>query len=102
LAARVRERALADAREHVNVLMKELANDHAELRSRDARIADLESQVEDYRKQVALLVTRAVTRNRALKAKKSRPVPRAKLTSKTSIRPKKPAQSKRTRRRTKR
>jgi hypothetical protein len=45
LAARVRERALADAREHVNVLMKELATDRAELRARDARIVDLESQL---------------------------------------------------------
>ena len=45
LAARARERALADAREHVNVLLKELAADRAELRARDARIADLESQL---------------------------------------------------------
>jgi hypothetical protein len=37
MAARVRERALADAREHVNVLMKELAIDRAELRAREAR-----------------------------------------------------------------
>ena len=36
LAARVRERALADAREHVNLLMKELATDRAELRAREA------------------------------------------------------------------
>src|SRR5271168_4648509 len=33
LAARVRERALADAREHINTLMKELAIDRAQLRA---------------------------------------------------------------------
>src|SRR5579864_258998 len=46
LAARVRERALSDAREHVNVLMQELASDRAELRSRQAHIAELETQLE--------------------------------------------------------
>lgn len=65
LAARVRERALADAREHVNVLMKELATDRAELRARDARIADLESQLEGCRRQIATLITRAIAKNRA-------------------------------------
>jgi chromosome segregation ATPase len=102
LAARVRERALADARDHVNVLLKELAIDRAELRSRDARIADLESQLEDYRQQLATLVTRAVTRNRALKAKRPRPVATVKLKLKTQIRPRKRTQSPRARRRAKR
>src|ERR1700688_4015803 len=40
LAARIRDRALADTREQVNILMNELATDRAELRFRDARIAD--------------------------------------------------------------
>jgi Plasmid replication region DNA-binding N-term len=78
LAARVRERALADTREQVNLLMKELAADRAELRFRDARIADLETQIEAYRQQLARVVTRTVTRNRALKAKK--PAPRSRKT----------------------
>src|SRR5450631_2898315 len=52
MAARVRERALVDVREQVNVLMKELSLDRAELRSRDARIADLESQLEEHRRQL--------------------------------------------------
>jgi hypothetical protein len=75
MAARVRERALADTRDQVNVLLKELAADRAELRFRDARIADLETQIEAYRQQLARVVTRTVTRNRALKAKK--PAPRS-------------------------
>jgi hypothetical protein len=95
LAARVRERALAEAREHINVLLNELAADRAELRSREARIADFESQLEVYRQQLALLVSRAVSRNRALKAKKPSPQSRKRPASKTRIRPKKRSQSKR-------
>jgi len=94
LAARVRERALAEAREQGSLLMKELAIDRAELRSREARIADLESQNEGYRQQLALLVTRAVARNRALRVKKPRPRPTARK-SKARIRAQKRPQSKR-------
>lgn len=101
LAARVRERALADAREQVSLLMKELAIDRAELRSRAARIADLESQNEGYRQQLALLVTRAVARNRALRAKKPRPKPTARK-SKARIRAKKRSQSMRSKRKARR
>jgi hypothetical protein len=101
LAARVRERALLEARDHINVLLKELAADRAELRSRQARIADLESQLEANGQQLALLVTRAVARNRALKAKKS-PRARPSPVSKTRSRPKKRPQSKRPKRRARR
>ena len=94
LAARVRERALADAREHVNVLMKELAIDRAELRSREARITDLESQVEEHRRQLATVIARAIAKNRAPAVKKPRRKIRAK--PKRSIRPKKRVPSKRT------
>jgi hypothetical protein len=89
LAARVRERALVEARHQINVLLKELATDRAELRSREARIADLESQLEAYRQQLALVVTRAVARNRAFKAKKLLARARPSPASKTRIRPKK-------------
>lgn len=78
LAARVRERARADARDHISVLMKELATDRAELRARDARIADLECQLEDHRRQIGALITRAITKNRALATKKPRQPSRAK------------------------
>jgi hypothetical protein len=88
IAARVRERALADARDHVNVLVKELASDRAELRARDARIADLESQVEDHRRQLATVIARAIARSRAPAVKK----PRRKIEAKPKprIRPKAP------------
>jgi len=67
LAARVRERALADARDHVNVLMKELATDRAE---REALIANLESQVEEHRRQLATVIARAIAKNRVPTVKK--------------------------------
>jgi hypothetical protein len=60
MAARTRERALAEARDQVNLLMKELTIDRAELRARDARIADLHSQLEAQRLQLANLITRPV------------------------------------------
>jgi hypothetical protein len=89
MAARVRERALADTRDQVNVLMQELAADRAELRFRDMRIADLEAQIEAYRQQLARVVTRTVTRNRALMTKKPATRSRKISDSKTRIRPKK-------------
>jgi phosphoenolpyruvate synthase/pyruvate phosphate dikinase len=79
LAARVRERALADARDHINVLMKELATDRAELRARQARIADLESQLEEHRRQLATVIARAVAKSRAVATKRPRRTIRAKL-----------------------
>lgn len=101
LAARVRERALAEARDQVSVLMKELAIDRAELRSRAARIAALEAQNEGYRQQLALLVTRAVARNRALRTKKPRPTLTVRK-SKARIRAKKRPQSRRPKRKARR
>jgi len=94
LAARVRERALADARDHVNVLMKELAIDRAELRAREARIVDLESQVEEHRRQLATVIARAIAKNRMPAAKKPRREIRAKPKRRISL--KKRVASKRT------
>jgi hypothetical protein len=78
MAARVRERALVDVREQVNVLMKELSLDRAELRARDAHIADLERQLEEHRRQLVTVIARAVSKNRAAAAMKPRPAPRTK------------------------
>lgn len=65
MAARVRERALADTREQVNMLLKELGNATAQLKARDARVADLENQVEDHRRQILTFIARAASKNRA-------------------------------------
>jgi hypothetical protein len=66
MAARVRERALADAREQVGLLMTELSADRAAIRARDKRIADLDSQLEENRRQLAAVIARAIAKNRAL------------------------------------
>jgi hypothetical protein len=60
----------------VNLLMKELALDRAELRARDARIADLENQLEEHRRQLVTVIARAVSKNRA--GATARPIPRTK------------------------
>jgi hypothetical protein len=99
MAARVRERALADTRDQVKVLMQELAADRAELRFRDARIADLETQLDACRQQLTQIVARAVARNRALKTKKPPTRARTSVASKTRSRPKKRSPSKRPKRR---
>jgi len=90
LAARVRERALTDAREQVNVLLKELAADRAELHAREARILDLESQLEEHRRQLATVITSAIANNRALTARKSRRTLRAKPESRARLKKRAP------------
>jgi hypothetical protein len=69
--ARERERALADARDHLLLLSKTLARDQALLRVRDVRIADLESQVEQYRRQLAALIASAVAQHRSRRKPKA-------------------------------
>jgi hypothetical protein len=64
-AARAREGALADAREHLLILTRTLGRDQATLRAQEARIADLKSQVEQYRRQLATVITGAVAEHRA-------------------------------------
>jgi hypothetical protein len=78
MAARARERGLAEAREQVSLLMKELAVERGELRARDARIADLEAQLEEQRRHLATVITRAIAKNRAAAREKPRSISRAK------------------------
>jgi hypothetical protein len=77
-AARERERALADSRDHLLSTLRMLESDRATLRAREIRIAALEAQVEDYRRQLATVIERAVTRNRTLAQRKSCPANRPK------------------------
>jgi len=103
-AARERERALADSRDHLLSTLRMLETDRATLKAREARIKDLEAEVEDYRKQLALVITRAVARNRALVERKSRPVPRPKSKQPPEKRrtAKKPQRNQKSKRRSKR
>jgi hypothetical protein len=93
MAARVRERALTEAREQVSLLMKELATDRAELRARNARITALESQIEEHRRQLATLITRAIDKNRG--AARTRPASRTKVKAAHAARKKKRVLTKR-------
>jgi|SRR6185437_6506140 len=68
-SARARERALADSQEHLRTLMGMLEKDRLVLRFNDKRIAELEAEVEDYRRRLAELVARAVTRGRAVRGR---------------------------------
>jgi hypothetical protein len=66
-AARSREKALSDSREHLLLLMRSLGRDQATIRAQEARIADLEAQLEQYRRQLATLITGAVADQRVRK-----------------------------------
>ena len=97
-AARERERALADSRDHLLSTLRMLESDRATLRAREARIADLEAQVEACRQQLAMIIERAVARNRTLAERKPRVV-RVKTRAKRPDVRKKPTRTLRARRR---
>ena len=78
-AARERERALADSRDHLLSTLRMLESDRATLKARETRIADLEVQVEDHRRQLAMVITRAVAKNRTLIEREPRSASRSKL-----------------------
>jgi hypothetical protein len=78
MAARVRERALSDTREQVNLLLKELGNATAEARSREIRIADLETQLEAQRRRLVTVLASVVSKSRAASKAKPRGKSRAK------------------------
>lgn len=100
MAARVRERALSDVREHVNLLMRELVLNRAELRARDTRIADLETQLEDHRRQLATVIDQAISKNRADATRRPRALERVKPKRRVAPRKKRPSPQ-RSRRRSK-
>ena len=86
MAARIRERALTDARAQVNVLLTELGNTRADLRAREVRIADLEVQLEEHRRQSASVIANAAARPRAKRSRRksepaSRPKPKKRVAS---------------------
>jgi hypothetical protein len=62
--ARQRERALAEARDHLLSLSKALAREQATNQAYERRITDLETQVAQYRQQLATLVAGAIAQNR--------------------------------------
>ena len=103
-AARERERALADSRDHLLSTLRMLESDRGALKARETRIVELESQVEDYRRQLALVITRAVAKNRALIERKPRAVahPKAKAPPQRRAGPKQSRRKPKSKRRSKR
>ena len=91
-AARERERALNEGRSQVTTLMTELASNRATMRAQVARIMDLGAQVEDYRRQLATVIERAVNKNRMLAQRTVRSAkrPKRKTKGKRRVTPKKP------------
>ena len=89
-AARARERALADTRDHLVATMRMLDSDRQTMRARDARVADLEAQVEDYRKQLGAIVTRAVARRRPAVQRAPRATAKPNPTRTRSVMPRRP------------
>jgi hypothetical protein len=92
-AARERDRSLNESRSQVNTLMSELASNRATMRAQVTRIIDLGVQVEDYRRQLARLIERAVNKNRMLAQRTLRSAkrPKPKTKGKRRVAPKKSA-----------
>jgi len=63
--ARERERALADARDHLLSLSKALAREQATNQAQERRIADLETEVAQYRNQIGALIAGAIAEKRS-------------------------------------
>jgi hypothetical protein len=85
-AAREREQALAASREHLLSTLRMLESDRLCLRAKEARIADLEAQIEAYRRQLATIVGQRVARNRAVANHKRARTVRMKPTGKSKRR----------------
>jgi hypothetical protein len=66
ISAREREKALSEAREQIQMLLKAVASDRETMHAQVARILDLGAQVEGYRQQLTALLRRAVSRNRTI------------------------------------
>jgi Plasmid replication region DNA-binding N-term len=92
-ASRAREKALADSREHLLLLMKSLGREQATVRAHEIRIADLQTQVEQYRQQLAALIAGAVVRHRSTRKPAG---PRKKPPAIRRIAPRRPKAAKRT------
>jgi len=93
--ARERERALADAREHLLSLSKALSREQSTNQAQQRRIADLETEVIQYRQQIGALIASAIAEKRPPQRRHAPtsakpPTPGAG----TSSRPTKPVQSK--------
>ena len=90
IAARVRERALADARDQINELMSQLSADRATLRLQTTHMAELEAQVGQLREQLKGVIQHAIAKNRAATTKNAS-TPSVVVKSKPTLKPNPPA-----------
>jgi hypothetical protein len=68
--ARERERALADARDHLLSLSKALSREQATNQAQERRIADLETEVAQYRQQLGALIAGAIAEKRTMQRRR--------------------------------
>ena len=80
-AARARESALADSREHLLSLMKTLGREQATILAQQVRIADLEAQIGQWRLQLGALIAGAIAERRVLSAPLGPRTRRSKISS---------------------
>ena len=92
--ARERERALADARDHLLSLSKALSREQTTNKAQVRRIADLETEVAQYRQQIGALIASAIAEKRPAQRRRAptsaEPIRRARTSprSKHPVRPK--------------
>jgi len=92
--ARERERALADARDHLLSLSKALSREQATNQAQERRIADLETEVAQYRQQIGVLIAGAIADKRPAQRRRAPSAVRTAPRAGTSPRSKKPVQPK--------
>jgi hypothetical protein len=92
--ARERERALADARDHLLSLSKALSLEQATNQAHERRIADLETEVAQYRNQIGALIAGAIAEKRQAQRRRAPRAVRLDPREGTSPRSKKPVQPK--------
>jgi len=92
--ARERERALADARDHLLSLSKALAREQATNQAQERRIADLEKEVAQYRQQIGALIAGAIAKRTPKRGRRTIRAARAAKRAHTSPRSKKPSRTK--------
>jgi hypothetical protein len=97
--ARERERALADARDHLLSLSKALSREQATNQAQERRIADLEMEVEQYRQQVGSLIAGAIAEKRPAQRRRKPRVAVILARARASSRSKKPVRAPPSRRR---
>jgi hypothetical protein len=92
--ARERERALADTRDHLLSLSKALSREQATNQAQERRIADLETEVAQYRQQISALIAGAIAEKRPAQRRRAPRAVRPSRRAGTPSRSKKPVSPK--------